>query len=135
MAESDIEAVPPRSEVSGGPRSPLELGESGWRHTVTRTGRKFVRDRCSMTAAALAYHWFLSLFPALVALLGLVTLVHAGTGTVQRLVNGLDTALPPGASGVFTQAIHAATSRTSGGGALERLQRDGRAADRPGRGL
>jgi membrane protein len=116
MAEPGIEAVPPRSEVSGGPRSPLELGPMGWRHTVTRTGQKFVRDRCSMTAAALAYHWFLSLFPALVALLGLVTLVHAGAGTVQRLVNGLDTALPPGASGVFTQAIHAATSRTSGGG-------------------
>ncbi|HUD78173.1 MAG TPA: YihY/virulence factor BrkB family protein [Streptosporangiaceae bacterium] len=113
MSGPGNEVVPPGNDVSGGHGVPAGLGARGFRTTLKRTGRKFVRDRCSMTAASLAYHWFLALFPALIALLGLIRLVHAGATTVNRLVNGLVKFLPPGASGVLTQAVHSATTRSS----------------------
>jgi hypothetical protein len=35
------ESIPPQNEVSGGPRTPLELGATGWKNTLKRTGKKF----------------------------------------------------------------------------------------------
>jgi membrane protein len=109
------ETIPPQSQLSGGPETPLELGGTGWKNTLTRAGKKYTRDRCSMTAGSLAYHWFLALFPALIALIGLTGLLHISSHTVQQLVHGLDSSLPPSAAAIFNGAITSATSRSSSG--------------------
>jgi len=109
------ETIPPQSQVQGGPQTPLELGETGWKNTFKRAAKKFSVDRCSLTAGSLAYHWFLALFPSLIALLGLVSLLHLNANAVQHLVRGLEKALPPGAATVFGDAVQSATQRSSAG--------------------
>jgi membrane protein len=114
MTEQSREAIPSQTADSPGPGSPLEISKRGRRETLKRILKKFKLDRCSMTAASLAYHWFLALFPALIAALGVISLIHIGSGTLKRLINGLNTALPPGASKVFTEAVTNATSASKG---------------------
>src|SRR3954452_24008029 len=91
------DAIPPPHKVPGGPDNPLELGGTGWKYTLKLAGKEFVSDPCSMTAGSLAYHWFLALFPVLIAPLGLAKLIDLNPGQVKRLVSGLEKALPPGA--------------------------------------
>ena len=115
-AQGKEEAIPPPNKVPGAPDSPLEIGRTGWKDTLKRSGKEFVRDRASMTAASLAYHWFLALIPSLIALLGLASLLHINPNQVKHLVLGLEKALPSGTAAVFTQAVNQASSRSAGAG-------------------
>jgi membrane protein len=91
--------------------SPAGIDVTGWTMTIKRTAGKFVTDRCTMAAASLAYYWFLSFFPALIAILGTTSLTSNGSSTLTRLLNNAAKALPPGASDVATQAVHAAATQ------------------------
>ncbi|MGH8980589.1 MAG: YihY/virulence factor BrkB family protein [Acidimicrobiales bacterium] len=72
------------------------------------------RHRVSVSAGSLAYHGFLAFFPAIIAALGILTLVHVGDGALHHLTHGLAKALPSGAAGVFEAAVRAATKRSAG---------------------
>lgn len=106
--------IPPQSDGAAGPDNPFELGGRGWRQSLARVGKKFVRDRVTMSAGSLAFHWFLALFPAVIAVLGLLSLVHVSSSAVTRIVHGIDKALPLGVSNVLSGAVSAANGRRSG---------------------
>jgi membrane protein len=108
------EAIPPVDHLEGGPDSPLDIEPAGWKNTFKRAGKKFSLDRCTMAAGSLAYHWFFALFPAVVAAIGVISLIHLGQGPLTHLVSGIGQALPGGADQVFKTAISQANSKTSG---------------------
>ncbi len=82
---------------------------------MKRTVKEVKADRITFTAGALAYYWFLALFPAMIALIGVVTLAKIPAKTVDSLVSGIEKTLPHGAADVLTSAVTAASKQTGGG--------------------
>lgn len=95
------------------PAIPAGLGWAGWLAIAKNVQARFVRDRCSTTAWSLACKGFLAIFPALIALLGLVHLLHLGESAVQKLTSSIGKVLPPGAAEVVSQAVHSASHQSS----------------------
>lgn len=89
--------------------------ESSWRQALRSARVHIGRDRMSVAAGAFAYRWFLSLFPAMIALLGVSSLLRFPHSVTVRLIHGITHALPSGAADVLTTALEHATSsqRTS----------------------
>lgn len=108
------DGIPPQTDDAPGPDNPLELSGTAWKDTVRSAVKEFGQDRCSMSAGSLAYHWFLALFPSVIAALAILALLHIGGGFTHQLERGLRRGLPPGAAGVFTAAVSSATRKTSG---------------------
>ena len=81
---------------------------------VLRSARRHMEaDRITVSAGAFAYRWFLSIFPTIIALLGIASLVGMPRSFAISLIHGAERALPAGAAHVFATAINQATRRTS----------------------
>jgi membrane protein len=91
-----------------------EVRVHSWRGLPRATLTQMRTNRVSMAAGAFAYRWFLAIFPIIIALLGIATLVTIPRSVVLNLLSGVTKALPPGAAVVFTGAISHATQRSSG---------------------
>jgi membrane protein len=102
--------------ASGGPDTPLEVGSAGWRATLRRTAKEIKQDRITITAAGVAYYWFLSVFPLLFAAVGLLALINASPSFDQAIKDGVNTTLPGDAASILTQSITSAQSRAAGNG-------------------
>jgi membrane protein len=70
-------------------KSPFRLRKATWMYSLKRTLTEFGRDGCSDYAAALTYYAVLSIFPALIAFVSLISLVGERERTEQFI---LDTA-------------------------------------------
>ncbi len=95
-------------------QSPTRLTRSEWRAAGKGALAHTKADRVNVVGGSLAYRWFLSMFPALIALLGVTSLLQLPSSVVDRLIHGAASALPSGASGVLTSAIRHAQHRASG---------------------
>jgi membrane protein len=88
-----------------------------WPGLVVRVVKESARDRITVISAGLAFHGFLALFPAIVALLGLFGLVGLSTHQLQSLIHGARVVLPAQMSQLLDQALRRPLS--SRGSALE----------------
>jgi membrane protein len=75
------------------------------------TLRASVRDRISLVAASLAFHWFLAIFPLMIALLGVVGLVGLSAGELRALVQAIGAVMPVQAAQVLDEALRFSGSR------------------------
>jgi membrane protein len=75
--------LPPESRM---PDKPTELGGRGWLATLKRTVKEFQNDNLTDWAAALTYYGVLSIFPGIIVLLAVFSLV-SDKDTATRAVN------------------------------------------------
>ncbi len=103
-----------QTPAKAAPPEVTEVSVADWKAALTSARHHLRQDRVNVAAGAFAYRWFLSLFPAVIALLAVASLLAIPPHVTAKLIRGVTTALPPGASGVLTQAINAASRRTGG---------------------
>lgn len=96
------------------PARPAELYASNWRAALGSARVHIKRDRVNVAAGAFAYRWFIALFPALIALLGVASLIAVPRPVTLALVHGVERALPPAAASVIASAIAHASRRSNG---------------------
>jgi membrane protein len=83
-----------------------------WQAGLNSARHHMKRDRVSVAAGAFAYRWFLSLFPVIIALLGVAAIVDLPHDVTVSLIRGVTKALPSGAASVITGAISHTGSRS-----------------------
>jgi len=79
------------------------------------TVRESARDRITSSAASLAFHWFLAVFPAAVAAIGIAGLVGLSPDTLHRVVHAIGVLLPVQVSQVLDQALRRPPHGQAGG--------------------
>ncbi|HKJ12258.1 MAG TPA: YihY/virulence factor BrkB family protein [Ornithinimicrobium sp.] len=77
----------PHPESEDKPDTPGEVKGQGWAYTARKTLREFTDDQCTDIAAALTYFAVLALFPALIAVLSLLSLVGQAQKTVTTVMD------------------------------------------------
>jgi membrane protein len=87
---------------------------ANWKAALASARAHLKSDRITVAAGSFAFRWFLALFPIIIALLAVSSLVNVPRHVTVALINGTTKALPEGASDVFTGAINHSEGHTSG---------------------
>ncbi|HYI44825.1 MAG TPA: YihY/virulence factor BrkB family protein [Actinomycetota bacterium] len=96
------QGIPSRRSEGSEPDTPLDLEKRDWKASVKRAVKEIKQDRIPFIAAGMAYYFFLAIFPALIALIGVLGLAQVDA---SGLVDSVRASLPGGAGEALTQAI------------------------------
>lgn len=110
-SQTDRGPVPSQKSEGPGPDSPLDLQPRDWKSTAKRTLKEIKDDRVTLVAAGMAYYFFLAIFPALIALVGVLGLAHINP---SGLISSIRSSLPGGAGTALTKAIAQADKPSQG---------------------
>lgn len=99
--------IAPQRRGGPGPDSPLELQPNDWKATLKRTLTEIKDDRVTLAAAGMAYYFFLALFPALIAFVGILVLAKVDTAS---LVSSIRSTVPGSTARILVDAITNAQS-------------------------
>jgi membrane protein len=90
------------------------LAPKVWLDLARRTLSEAARDRITTSAASLAFHWFLAIFPGVIALVGLSHLVGLSGADLRDVVHDINVVLPAQAATVIDQALRSPVSSRAG---------------------
>lgn len=76
--------------------------------------RRLSADRITLTAAGMAFYWFLAVFPLLLAMIGLLGLTDLEPDAVSSINRAINTALPADAAEVLTGTLSDTVGERSG---------------------
>jgi membrane protein len=100
------------------PDAPTDLHKRSWGGVLKRTFLEFKDDDCTDWAAALTYYGVLAMFPALIAMTSLISLVGDPKKTTDALLKIVGTLGPSSAVDTFAKPIQQVASSQSAGFAL-----------------
>jgi len=102
-------------ERADGPGHARLVAARAWPGIVRKILREAVEDRVTTSAASLAFHWFLAIFPAILAAVGVVGIVGLSTSQLRSLVHGVDVVLPVQMSQTIDEALRNPVKGAGGG--------------------
>lgn len=76
------------------PDSPMDLTKPSWVYTLRSTIREFIADGCVDLAAGLTYRTVFSIFPALIALVSILSIFGQSGTTVSRVLEEAENLVP-----------------------------------------
>jgi membrane protein len=94
--------IRPPSGVGSSPDSPLDLEAGDWKATLKRTLKEIKNDRVTLISAGMAFYFFLAIFPALIAFIGLMGLLDIDTAGV---IDSIRRNMPGGSGAVLVDAV------------------------------
>jgi membrane protein len=106
--------VPTQTASDGHPSSPAELDAPDWKESLKRALGEFKADRGTLIAAGMGFYWFLAVFPALIAAVGVIGLLNLTDSLVADIQKAIETTLPGSAAGILVDAVGKANEKAGG---------------------